>query len=80
MARALLTAARAKGLTLVTTEKDLARIAGDPALTSLAAEVQALPVRLKLTQADELRRLMLARLGIATPSSPAPRASLQDRA
>jgi tetraacyldisaccharide 4'-kinase len=49
------------GLTLVTTEKDRARMAGEPALTAFAAIVQALPVTLVVDEADELRRLVLAR-------------------
>jgi tetraacyldisaccharide 4'-kinase len=40
--------ADAKGLALVTTEKDLARLAGDPAAHDLAARAVALPVTLKV--------------------------------
>jgi tetraacyldisaccharide 4'-kinase len=44
----LLSAAEHDSLQLVTTEKDLARMAGDPALRDLAAHAQVLPVRLAL--------------------------------
>ena len=45
-AQALCDAADRAGLTLVTTEKDLARIRGDAGLTALAARVRVLPVTL----------------------------------
>jgi tetraacyldisaccharide 4'-kinase len=48
-------------LTLVTTEKDRARMAGDPALAALAANAQVLPVTLAVDEVDELRRLVLAK-------------------
>ena len=50
------------GLTLVTTEKDHARMAGEPALALLAASTQVLPVRLVVDEADELRALVLAKI------------------
>jgi len=49
------------GLTLVTTEKDHARMTGDPALAALAAKAQVLPVTLAVDEADELRKLVLAK-------------------
>jgi len=49
------------GLTLVTTEKDHARMAGEPALAAFAASTQVLPVTLVVDEIDELRRLVLAR-------------------
>ena len=50
------------GLTLVTTEKDRARMAGEPALAAFAATVQVLPVTLVVDEMDELRRLVLAKI------------------
>jgi tetraacyldisaccharide 4'-kinase len=48
-------------LTLVTTEKDYARMAGEPALAAFAARVQVLPVTLVVDEADELRKMVLAK-------------------
>jgi len=50
------------GLTLVTTEKDHARMAGEPALTLLAASTQVLPVALEVDEVGELRTLVLAKI------------------
>jgi tetraacyldisaccharide 4'-kinase len=50
------------GLTLVTTEKDRARMAGDPALAAFAASTQVLPVTLVVDEVDELRALVLAKI------------------
>jgi tetraacyldisaccharide 4'-kinase len=47
-AGALLSQARAQDLQLVTTEKDRARMSGEPALQSLAAQTKVLPVTLAL--------------------------------
>ena len=47
-------------LQLVTTEKDLARLRADLAVAQLAERARALPVTLQITEADELRRLLLA--------------------
>ncbi|HEY0224654.1 MAG TPA: tetraacyldisaccharide 4'-kinase [Pseudolabrys sp.] len=58
-AAALLSKAARDGLTLVTTQKDRARMAGDPALAALAAGVQVLPVTLAVDEADQLRKLVL---------------------
>ena len=44
---------------LVTTEKDLARLAGAPELQKLAAHASALPVRLLIGQQDRLREMIL---------------------
>jgi tetraacyldisaccharide 4'-kinase len=54
-ANALIAAADQSGLTLVTTEKDMARMTGDPALATLAARAKPLPVTLELDQAGVLR-------------------------
>jgi hypothetical protein len=46
-------------LVLVTTEKDLARLAGQDDVAALAAVVQALPVTLKVTEDDAFRNWVL---------------------
>jgi tetraacyldisaccharide 4'-kinase len=58
----LVMAAKHDGLTLLTTEKDRARMTGDPALAALAAEVQVLPVSLEVEELAALRALVLDRL------------------
>jgi tetraacyldisaccharide 4'-kinase len=50
------------GLALLTTEKDRARMAGERLLDALFARAHALPVTMTLDDADELRRLVTARL------------------
>jgi len=57
-ARALLAAARTGNLLLVTTEKDQARMTGDPALAELAAAAQALPVRLQFEDEAAVRAII----------------------
>jgi hypothetical protein len=49
---------------LLTTEKDLVRLAGDPALESLARRARALPVRLEVVEAESFRRFVLERLAV----------------
>ncbi len=49
------------GLTLLTTEKDRARMTGDPALAALAREVQVLPVSLEVDELPALRALVVGR-------------------
>jgi tetraacyldisaccharide 4'-kinase len=49
------------GLALLTTEKDRARMAGEPLLAALAAKAHVLPVTLVVEEVDELRRLVLAK-------------------
>jgi tetraacyldisaccharide 4'-kinase len=61
-ARDLCRQADAEGLTLVTTEKDTARLQGDEAMAELAARVCALPVALVLAQEAALGKLLLARI------------------
>jgi tetraacyldisaccharide 4'-kinase len=56
----LVVEAERSGLTLVTTEKDLARMTGDPALAALAARSRTLPVTLALDKAGALRDLLEA--------------------
>ena len=64
-AQALCDEAERAGLSLVTTEKDLARIAGDDAAAPLAERVHALPVVLAFEQEDAFRTLLLERLAAA---------------
>jgi len=66
-AGALCAAADREGLLLVTTEKDLARMQGDPRLAALAARTRALPVA--LTLADPLAFLRLLREKLAAARS-----------
>jgi tetraacyldisaccharide 4'-kinase len=58
-AQALLARADAANLLLITTEKDLVRLAGDPSLAALAARANALPVRLVFAEQDALRQMVL---------------------
>ena len=57
-ARTLCAEAERSGLTLVTTEKDLARMQGDAGLADLAARVRVLPVRLALADPDAVMDLL----------------------
>jgi tetraacyldisaccharide 4'-kinase len=57
-ARELLESAKARGLTLATTEKDLARMKGDAALNELVAKSTALPVRLQFENEEGVRKLL----------------------
>ena len=50
------------GLALLTTEKDRARLTGDPVLQALAEQVHVLPVTLEVTEADALRSMVFASL------------------
>jgi tetraacyldisaccharide 4'-kinase len=50
------------GLALLTTEKDRARMTGEPLLAALAEKTHVLPVTMVVEEADELRRQMLAKL------------------
>jgi tetraacyldisaccharide 4'-kinase len=56
----LLAQAQANNLMLLTTEKDLARLAGAPELQQLAAHASALPVRLVIEDQDRLREMILS--------------------
>ena len=58
-AQDLVARAQAAGLMLVTTEKDLARLSGDPAVTALSGRASALPVRLVVEEADQFRQMVL---------------------
>jgi tetraacyldisaccharide 4'-kinase len=54
-----------EGLALLTTEKDRARMVGDPALSALAARVHVLPVQMRFEDEDEIRRVLLQRIASA---------------
>ncbi len=58
-AQALIARADGASLMLLTTEKDLARLAGDPLVAALAARASALPVRLVIEEAEAFRDLIL---------------------
>jgi tetraacyldisaccharide 4'-kinase len=58
-ATALLAEAERRDLALVTTEKDLARMQGDPSLAALAARVHVLPVELIVSEQDKFRQFVL---------------------
>ena len=53
-AQDLIARAQRESLMLVTTEKDLMRLAGDPQLAALAARASALPVRLVIDEAGSV--------------------------
>ena len=61
-AAALVMAAEHGSLTLLTTEKDHARMRGDSALSALHARAQVLPVTMQVEEAGELRKLVTAAL------------------
>jgi tetraacyldisaccharide 4'-kinase len=62
-AAVLLAQARRDDLLPVTTEKDLARLAGDDSVAALAAAARSLPVTLVVDEKDALRELVLQRAG-----------------
>ena len=58
-ARALTRDADKENLQLLTTEKDLARLKDDATLVQLAERARALPVTMKIREADAFERLVL---------------------
>ena len=54
--------ADSEGLALLTTEKDRARMTGDPALHALATQVHVLPVTLELDEPEMLGKLVMGAL------------------
>ena len=58
-AATLIARAETGNLLLLTTEKDLCRLGGDPALAKLAARATALPVELVIEEAEAFRALVL---------------------
>jgi tetraacyldisaccharide 4'-kinase len=61
-AQALCSDAERAGLALVTTEKDLVRLAGEAEAAQLAAQAQALPVALAFEDAQRFNALLLERI------------------
>jgi tetraacyldisaccharide 4'-kinase len=55
----LIAQAQANNLMLLTTEKDLARLGGEPELQQLATHASALPVRLVIEEQDRIREMVL---------------------
>jgi len=58
-ARDLIERAEREGLVLVTTEKDLARLAGQDDVAALAAVARALPVQLRVAEVDAFKNWVL---------------------
>jgi tetraacyldisaccharide 4'-kinase len=58
-AQALIAHAETKRLMLLTTEKDIMRLADDPALAALLQRASALPVRLVVEEQDQFRDMVL---------------------
>ncbi|HEY5218142.1 MAG TPA: tetraacyldisaccharide 4'-kinase [Pseudolabrys sp.] len=61
-AASLIMQAEHDGLALLTTEKDRARMTGEPLLAALAQRAHVLPVTLVVDEADVLRSLVLAKV------------------
>jgi tetraacyldisaccharide 4'-kinase len=64
-AQALCARADADGLILVTTEKDMARLAGDGEVADLAAQSNALPVSLMFKNEKAVTEMLIARVAAA---------------
>ncbi len=64
-AEVLVAQAAAEDLQLVTTEKDLVRLAGDPAVAALAERARALPVTLAVEDESAFRHFLLEKIGKA---------------
>jgi tetraacyldisaccharide 4'-kinase len=58
-AQGLVARAQAANLMLVTTEKDMMRLAGEPQLEALGSRVSAFPVRLVIEEADQFRQTVM---------------------
>ena len=67
-AQNLIARAQAKNLMLITTEKDYARLSGEPALERLAVRASALPVRLVIEEEDQLQQMVLSVVVKESPS------------
>jgi tetraacyldisaccharide 4'-kinase len=61
-AAGLIMRAEHDGLALLATDKDRARMAGEPLLAALAGKTHVLPVTMVVEETDELRRTVLAKL------------------
>jgi tetraacyldisaccharide 4'-kinase len=64
-AQSLTEEADREGLVILTTEKDLVRLSGNPELCELAARAQALPVTLRFREEEKLISLLRERLAPA---------------
>src|SRR4029453_4172426 len=70
----LIEAAKQHGLGLITTEKDLMRMRGDPQPAALAKHERILPVALQVEDKEAFRSLILNRLRrVDRPSTSGPR-------
>ena len=58
-AKDLIARAQAARLMMLTTEKDLVRLSGDPALATLAARASALPVRLVIEEQEKFQQMVV---------------------
>ena len=56
--------AESEGLALITTEKDRARMAGEPMLAALAQRAHVLPVTMELAEREALREMIMAKLAL----------------
>jgi len=61
----LIMRAEEQGLALLTTEKDRARMAGDPAVAALASRVHVLPAAMHFEDVETVRRTVLERIATA---------------
>jgi len=61
----LIMRAEEQGLALLTTEKDRARMAGDPAVAALASRVHVLPAAIRFEDVETVRRTVLERIATA---------------
>jgi len=71
-ARALLDTAARGNLTLVTTEKDIARMRGDPALAPLAERARTLPVTMTFDDEAAVQREVIGKLTAGMPAAISP--------
>ncbi len=62
-AAALIMQAEHEGLSLLTTEKDRARMSGEPALAALAQRAHTLPITIIFDEEEKLRGLLMAACG-----------------
>jgi tetraacyldisaccharide 4'-kinase len=63
----LIMRAEDEGLALLTTEKDRARMTGDPALAALYQRVHVLPVKMRFQDEDAVRGALLEKIATSRP-------------